>query len=113
LRLDQDDVAVCIGYAEHQDLREERSDLSRWEIHYREDLATEQLIGGVALGQLGARAAAADFGAEVDFELVRRLAGGWKRAYVDDPPNAHVDREKIVESDYGALGHRDDGMPGQ
>ena len=69
-------------------------------------LAAEELVGGVALGQLSARTAAADLSPEVHFELVGRLARRGKWPHLDDAADAHVDLQEVVEGDGGSLGHQ-------
>src|ERR1700730_9453323 len=79
---DQHDRAGCIRKAEDQHSRHERADLLRREIDYRGDLPADQRVASVMLGELCRGALDADFGPEIDRQLIGgaprfRVSGAW------------------------------------
>ena len=108
--LEQDD-GLAAHRAEHEDLGADRADLARREVHDGDDLSPEQLVVRV-VRDLRARALDADLGAEVDAEPPRRLAGLGELLDLDDPADAHVDLQKVVERDlHGGRPYRRDYSP--
>src|SRR5690606_1909061 len=82
-----------------QHLGHDPGDLLGWKVDHGRDLPPDQLLGLVQLGHLSRGLLAADLGAEVDLEHVRRLARRRIRRGADHGAGAHVDFGEVVVAD--------------
>ena len=83
---DQHYITVLITHSADQDLRLKTGDPSRWEVHNREHLTTNQRLRRVVNRDLGARLADAVF-AKINPQLYRGLARFGERFGPNDRPN--------------------------
>ena len=104
-RLEQDDSALRIRYAEHENFGTHWSNLSRRKIHHGDDKPADQLLRLIVNGQLRAGASPAD-GTKVDQQLVGGFAGLGKRQRLDDAADAHLDALEIRDANGGSLAQR-------
>ena len=99
----QEHLAVRVR-PEDEDLGAHRPDLARREVHDAEDEPPLQLLARVVRDLRGG-ALDADLLAEVDAQLPRRAARLGEVLDLDDPPDADVDRDEVVEGDLVPDGH--------
>jgi hypothetical protein len=104
VRREQHDRAFSVRETEGQDFRHELADLTRREVHDRGDQSPDQGVQPVVLGDLGAGSLDPDGGAEVDGQLVGRLAGLGERLGCRYAADADVDREELLERVGSAAG---------
>src|SRR3954471_22986586 len=94
--------AVLLDRAEHEHLGADRADLARREVHDGDDERALELLARV-VGDPRRRALLAELGPEVDAQLPGRRAGLGEILDGDDPADAHVDLQEVVELDQPPL----------
>src|SRR5712692_6502489 len=96
----QDDPAIRLDRPEAKDLGHERADLARWEVRHRHDRPPDEIAPGVP--RLNRGSGPADpVGAEINPQLVRRIAGLREILGSNDPTDAHLDFLEVLEPDDG------------
>jgi len=89
-----DAVRALLVHTEHEDLAAERADLSRGEVHDRDDRAAGELLGRVEVGEPSRGSPGAER-TEVDDHAVRGSPRLVKRLAADHDPNPDVDAEEL------------------
>jgi hypothetical protein len=102
-RLQQDDPALLVGHSDDQDLRDDRADLARREVHDADHHAALELLARV-VGDLRRRALLADLVTEVHAQLPCRSPRLGKVRDLDDAPDAHVDPVELFDRRHGGCG---------
>jgi hypothetical protein len=92
----ENDGSVLAIKPRHEALRNERADLFGREIDDGDDLASEQIVAGVEVGDLCARFSSSDFRTEIDRQFPRRLARLGKILDGEDRPDAQLDAREII-----------------
>jgi drug/metabolite transporter (DMT)-like permease len=100
VRREENDAAVVVESPEHEDLGDERTDLSGAEVDDCDDESSLEL-GRLVVDDLGGRPARAELGPEVDRQLPGGFAGLGEGSDCEHPANAHVDPGEVVELNHG------------
>src|SRR5699024_6516322 len=95
VRRTQHDMALLVMKARHQALRPDRADLFFGEIDHCHDLAADQILRVVVLGDLRAGFAHADFRAKIDMQHMSGIAGLGKGLRVDHFADAQLHLFKV------------------
>lgn len=93
--VDEDDAALRVREAEGEYFREKRPDLFGRKVDDCGDLAAEELLGRVQVDDLRGAFLNADLGAEIDRQLISRLARLGERVDPLDGADAYVDLLEI------------------
>src|SRR2546428_6662886 len=100
IRAEKDDPAIRLDGPEAKDLGHERTDLTRREVPHRDDGSTDEIASRVPRLN-GGRRPPYTVGAEIDSQLVRRIARLREIVGGDDPADAHLDFLKFLEGNGG------------